>query len=126
MRVGAVRLLSAAILGMLLLCAPLSSEAPARKWQSGRVLAANLSGYGPSTSSRSKHAGKGDLWWTYCISSDGRTYSAVMRGSPARTGLEVNSPIRFSIVKNRMTVLNSRKESFVLRILRQGKEKICR
>ncbi len=120
-----MRLLSATILSTILLCAPLQAQTASRRWLPGRVLVANLSGHGPSDAGEKKSAGRGDAWWTYCFSAGGKAYTAVSRQGPAQTGLEVNSKVRFSISKNRMTVLNSRKERFVLRIIRQNNKGTC-
>ncbi len=126
MKVNATWLLMVAILALLPLGGPTSAGAAAPLWQPGRVLAAELSGHGPSTSSQSKGGRKGDVWWTYCVSSEVESYSVVSRGSPPKLGLEVSSPVRFSVAKNRMTVINSRKERHVLRILRQDSQGTCR
>ncbi len=120
-----MRLLSAAILSTLFLFSSLQAQTDARRWQQGRVLVANLTGHGPSDAGAKKAARRGDVWWTYCLSANGWAYTAVSREGPAKTGLEVNSTIRFSIAKNRMTVLNSKKERFILRITRQNNRNTC-
>jgi hypothetical protein len=122
MKTIAVWLFHTAILGMLLLCFP--PQAEAAQWQTGRVLAAKLSGHGPSAAGQSKRASRGDIWWTYCFSADGKTFAAVSRASPAKSGLAVNSTVRFSIARNRMTVRKNSKERLVLRIASQ-EDKNC-
>jgi hypothetical protein len=123
MKRRAVKLLIGAIVGTLSLWG-MPDGGVAAQWQKGRVVAATLSGHGPGTGAQGKGTRGGDLWWTYCLSADGKFYVAASRQSPAKSGLTVKSEFRFSIAKNRMTVLNSRKERIVLRIIRQ-QQKTC-
>jgi hypothetical protein len=103
----------------------LPAEVEALQWQTGRVLAAGLSGHGANPASMNNRARKGDIWWTYCVSARELTYSVVSRESPAKTGLAVDSEIRFFIDKTRMQVRGHEGERHTLRILRQSKAKTC-
>ena len=111
-------------LSLSLFAAPLAAGV-SRQWQTGQVTAAEISGHGSNsqTSSNSRSRSRSafrttrDIWWTYRIKSKGRIYSAVLRESPARSGLAVNSSIRFSAEKDRIYVVGSKGGRRTLRIL---------
>ena len=110
---------------LLLLSGPLP-EGMSRQWRSGRLDAAEISGHGAgsqtrasSTSrsrSRTSSQSRRDIWWTYRIVAGDQTYSAVSRESPAKSGLMVNSVIRFSAEKGKLYV-SGKDGQHVLRIL---------
>ncbi len=93
--------------------------------QSGRVLAAGISGHGRNPAGKTSRARKGDLWWNYCISSQGQVYSAVSRESPAKSGLTTDARVRFSIDRNQIYVFGPNGRRHTLRILRQSKADAC-
>ncbi len=106
------------------LSAPLSYALDKTQWRTGRLLAADLRGHGPASGNKPPTK-RSDIWWVYCISEGEKAYSAVSRVSPAKAGLTVNSPIKFSVDRYRIQILNSKGERFVMRIVRQGDESIC-
>ncbi len=112
-----------------ILCAFAASFGPARSdtrpVQSGRVLAAGMSGHGKNPAGKTSRARKGDLWWNYCISSQGQVYSAVSRESPAKSGLTTDARVRFSIDRNQIYVFGPNGRRHTLRILRQLKADAC-
>ena len=96
-----------------------------RPTQTGRVLAAGMSGHGKNSSATSRRWGKGDLWWNYCIAWQSQVYSVVSRESPAKTGLAVDTKVRFSVDKKQMFVLDPGGKRHALRILRQLRADAC-
>ncbi len=101
------------------------SRSDTRPVLSGRVLAAGISGHGENPAGKTSRARKGDLWWSYCIFSQGQVYSAVSRESPASTGLTTNAKVRFSVDKNQIYFLGPDGKRHTLRILRQLKADAC-
>ncbi len=120
------KVISIAILLISLVCIPLPAKVAKRQWRDGLVLAADLSGHGPSPGSSDKRGRTADVWWTYCISTDKITYTAVLRASPSRAGLKVNSTVRLSATKDRIYVVNRRGEQYVLWIRRLDEGNSCR
>jgi hypothetical protein len=114
----------------LVLCAvlPLSvtgllpAKVPIRPWQSGQVTAAGLSGHG---SSNGKGASGQDIWWNYCISAEELSYSVVSRESPQKTGMTLNSPVKFQENKNRISIQNPKGKPVEMRLLRKDKSRKC-
>jgi hypothetical protein len=97
-------------------------------WNSGQLLAAQMSGHGSSSAGKSAAKAinkRADIWWTYCISDGVQTYSAVSRETPAQIGLERNTPVKFVANKSRLTVLDAEGERHDLIILRVNKGKDC-
>ncbi len=126
MKTGGRRSLALAPLLSLVFVAPLCAETNDLHWLSGRVLSASLAGHGSkNVRSKDKNAGKQDIWWTYCISGGRAAYTAVSRTSPVRGGMTVHSPVRFSVDKNRIYVLNSKGERLTLRRVSQDTAKDC-
>jgi hypothetical protein len=122
---GNVGYQAAARLLILLLAAPLP-EGMGRQWQTGRLDAAEISGHGSGSQTRAPSNSRSrsgtssqsrrDIWWTYRIISGDQTYSAVSRESPAKSGLAVNSLIRFSVEKGKIYI-SGKNGQHVLRIL---------
>ncbi len=121
-------LLNGLILCLLGLAFPDASSSPKEKirWQTGRLVAANLSGHGTRGDPRRRTEGRGDIWWVYCVSSDAKAYSAVSRVGPDKAGLAVDRPVQFTADRNRIVIRNTRGERFTMRIVRQGDESVCR
>ena len=94
-------------------------------WQSGRVISAALHGNGPQNSGKWNQAGRGDLWWNYCISADNQCYSVVSREGPTKIGLTNNKIIKFSVRKNDLYIVSPNGKSYALRILRTDRRKTC-
>jgi hypothetical protein len=115
MRSTFVRLLVAALIG---LATPASAQKEATRWQTATVLSAELNGYGTAPSAKSKSS-RGDIWWTYRVSTDTMTYTGVLRESPTKTGMKTDSKIRVSVVKGRMNVCNVAGKRYVLKVIRQ-------
>ena len=90
------------------LCGSVQAGLSAQAWRTGLVLSADLAGHGPGTNMRTGRPSRGDVWWAYCISSDGKSYAAVSRRSPARIGAKARNQVRFVISGTRMIVLDSR------------------
>ncbi len=107
------------------IAAPRGDKPGARRWYSGSVISVSLTGYG-SAPNDPKHKGKNDTWWTYCVSGEGQTHTAVSRTSPTKADLTVDSPIKFSTDKDRLYILNRRDERYTLRRLSLDGESVCR
>ena len=108
-------------------CLPtLSAQVPPTIWQEGRVLAAELNGQGPGSQATATKPQRRYIWWTYCVSTKGIGYTAVLRESPTKTGMKVGSRIRLSVLKNRMVVANPNGKNFVLRVTRQSDGPACK
>jgi hypothetical protein len=111
------RVVSASLLS-LLLAAPICLEGSARTWQTGRLVAVEISGqHSISKSGRSRR----DIWWTYTLRTRDRTYVAVSREDPARIGVSVNNPVRLSVETDRIYLLDPQGKQHILRIIRQEK-----
>ncbi len=94
--------------------------------QSGRLIAAQLIGHGknPDPGANLKRS-QGDIWWSYCVASDGKAYDAVSRISPTKSGLTVNRAVQFSVERKSLIILGAKGERLTMRIVRQGDESIC-
>jgi hypothetical protein len=107
----------------------LSAAAGTGSLRTGRVISATVSGHGPAEVANKKKASRTtnrtDIWWNYCVSTEGQSYSVLSRESPAKTGLTKNSLIRFSERKNRIYVVNPRGKRISLRILRKDRSGKC-
>jgi hypothetical protein len=103
-----------------------SAQVAPIRWQEARVLAAELNGHGDAPRTRSSSAGRGDIWWTYCVATKGISYTAVLRMSPARAGMKVGNTIRVSVQKNRILVANPHGKELVLRVTRQIRGSGCK
>ncbi len=123
--VGSVAL--AILLLALIFNVPSWAAVSKRQWQDGCVLAADLSGHGSNPGTHSSKGGhRPDIWWTYCITTKKKSYTAVMRAGPSQAGLKVNSAVRFSVTKDRIYIRNSRGEEYIMRIRRLDEGKSCR
>ena len=111
-----------------ILLAPLampSANAAAKSWKSARVISTGMHGYGSRSAANSQVLRREDIWWSYCIISEGRTYSVLSREKPARTGLKENTSIKFVERRNELDVLNPAGKLITLKILRRGKGQEC-
>ncbi len=110
----------------------LTSEAKTAKpvWQSGRIVSADLYGQGETQVKATSKTGsvhkKKDFWWAYCIGTGNRSYSAVLRKSPNKSGLRVNESVRFSASRDRLNVISPQGIRYELRLLRQDEGACCR
>lgn len=105
----------AASLLSFLLAAPLCPEMSAKAWQTGRLVAVEISGqHSVSKTGRSRR----DIWWTYTLRTKDRTYAAVSRESPTRIGVAVDDQVRFSVETDRIYLLDPRGKEHILRLLR--------
>jgi hypothetical protein len=126
------RLASRLALILSILAAALTVEAKASKtvWQNGRIVSVDLYGQGETqvkATSKTKSAHrKKDFWWTYCIGAGNRSYSAVLRKSPHKSGLRVNESVRFSASRDRLYVISPQGIRYELRVLRQDDGACCR
>ena len=117
---------------LVILAAALTLEAKTAKtvWQSGKVVSVDLYGQGEtqvkSTGKTKTVQKKKDFWWSYCIGAGSRSYSAVLRKSPSKSGLRVNESVRFSASRDRLYVLNPQGTRYELRVLRQDEGGCCR
>ncbi len=109
------------LLVLVCLFAPGISLPAAINWQLGRLVTLELNGQGAANSSKAKNK---DIWWTYGICTAGRTYYAVSRVHPNRMGLTVDSPVRFFVGSNQITV-DVKGERFVMRVIRQNNGTGC-
>ncbi len=114
------------LLTILTLPASTFGRDAATHWQTARVCSTELNGHGPNPSSTAKGSQRRDIWWTYCISSGEWTYTAVIRESPARSGMKIGNIVRMSVQKDRMQVLDNQGKRHVLRVIRQVKGAACR
>jgi len=122
-RIAAAVILASAF--SLALTAQPGKKSGTRRWYSGSVISASLTGYG-ATLNDPKRKPKNDVWWTYCVSGEGQTHTAVSRTNPSKTGLTVNSLIKFSTDKDRLYVLNNLGERYSLRRLSLDSQTGCR
>jgi hypothetical protein len=99
----------------------LFAKAPARPLRAGRVISATLSGQGRTVKTQRKI----DIWWTYCISAEGVSYSVASRQSPTVTGLVNNASIKFYEKKNQLSIIGPRGNSINFSILRKGASGKC-
>jgi hypothetical protein len=93
-------------------------------WQSGWVtgIELNSQSHDPKASGKPKPT---DQWWTYSICNGVRTYSAAGRVSPAKLGLEVASPVKFSATTSQITLKDTRGKQYVMRIIRLIDSRDC-
>jgi hypothetical protein len=117
---------------LALLAVALTVEAKTTKtvWQSGRILSVDLYGQGETqvkaTSKTKAVHRKKDFWWAYCIGTGERSYSAVLRKSPNKSGLRVNEPVRLLASRDRLYVISPQGVRYELRVLRQDDGACCR
>jgi hypothetical protein len=105
--------------------APPRIEFAATSWRSGRMISATLSGYGSTSYRSEKLVSKTDIWWNYCIASEGQFYTVVSREKPEKLGLTKDKTVRFSERKDRIYVINPAGKRVTLRIVRKDKTRDC-
>ena len=124
MRIG--KSLIPASLFTLLLAASLPAWVGSLPSLTGRVLAIEISANGlKSQSKRYVRQSRTDIWWTYTLCTENRTFYAVSRLTPVKTGLTVDSGIKFTASKSRIYFLDPGGKQQFLRIIRQEKGKGC-
>lgn len=101
------------------------SGTASNSWNAGRVVSSSVSGQGTDIREQNKTKIRRDIWWNYCISSEGTVYAAVSRLTPARSGLTNDNSVKFRISRNRMYVLRPSGKSIELRILRKDRGDTC-
>ena len=107
-------------------------EAKAKKtaWTNGTVIDVDVYGQGAKSGVKDKKgqptSSRKDLWWTYHIGSGEKTYLAVLRKSPAKSGLQISAPVRYYVSRGRLYLLNPKGKRFELRILRQETAEVRR
>jgi hypothetical protein len=104
----------------------LFAKAPSRSWRQGHVISSILSGQGNKRIQKGNtYVDRTDVWWTYCISSEGVIYSVISRQSPEKTGLTNEAAIQFLEIKNQIRVTSPHGKNINLRILRKGNSGKC-
>jgi len=118
-----LRCLHALVAGIFLLaCSGLASAATEKpSLRPGKIVSAVLNAHG-SNAENNGMAGGRDIWWNYIISSGDTLYSVVSRENPSKTGLVVNSSIKFYEERNWVYIPNKKGKSIALKI--QNKSKI--
>lgn len=117
---------------LVILAAALTLQAETAKtaWQIGKIVSVDLFGHGETqvkSTEKEKSARKNkDFWWSYCIGAGSRSYAAVLRKSPNKSGLRVNESVRFSASRDRLYVLSPQGKRYELRVLRQDEGECCR
>ncbi len=98
------------------------------RWQTGQLVAADLSGHTryPKSQTRPQQGGRSDIWWVYCFSTGTKAYSAVSRTSPDKANLVVGHSVQFQVERDRIQILDLKGRRHVMRINRQGDLSICR
>jgi hypothetical protein len=122
--IGYGKLFTTVVLAVLSLSAAIQSGKVNETWQSGRVVAVEISGQGTGSQPRAKGA-YGDLWWTYNICAGDRMYRAALRESPTRSGLSVNSLVKLSAGKTQINAIDSQGKRHILRIIRVDMTRGC-
>jgi hypothetical protein len=112
-------------LAILSMSAAIQSAKVSETWQSGRVVAVEISGQGTGSQPQARRE-YGDLWWTYNICAGDRTFRAALRESPTRSGLRVNSLVKLSAGKTQINALDSHGKRHILRIIRVDMTRGCR
>ena len=99
-------------------------------WQSGKIISVDLYGQGEiqvkATGKKQSVHKRKDFWWSYCIATGKRSYSAVLRKSPSKSGLRVNESVRFSASRDRLYVISPEGKCYEMRVLREGAGDCCR
>jgi hypothetical protein len=101
------------------------SGTEANSWNIGQVVSSGVSGQGPNTQDKSKATIRRDIWWNYCVASEGTAYSVASRLTPAKSGLINDHSIKFRISRNQMYILHPTGKRIELRILRKDKGAVC-
>lgn len=97
----------------------------ANSWNIGQMVSSSVSGQGSNTQEKDKAASRQDIWWNYCIASQGTAYSVASRLTPAKSGLSPDNPIKFRISRNQMQILRPSGKRIELRILRKDAGNTC-
>jgi hypothetical protein len=120
----------ALLLTILAIALTVEAKATRTVWHSGRIVSVDLYGQGETqvkATSKTKPAHrKKDFWWAYCIGAGNRSYSAVLRKSPHKSGLRVNESVRFSASRDRLYVISPQGTRYELRVVRQDAGACCR
>jgi hypothetical protein len=127
---GPYRSRVAAVIALLGAALTLEAGTARTVWHSGKIISVDLYGQGETQSKatgkkQSVHRRK-DFWWSYCIATGKRSYSAVLRKSPSKSGLRVNESVRFSASRDRLYVINPGGKRYEMRVLRQDEGDCCR
>jgi hypothetical protein len=101
------------------------TDTAANSWNAGRVVSSSVSGQGPTTGEKNKTQTRWDIWWNYCISSEGMVYSVASRVTPAKSGLTNDNSVKFTVNRSRMYILRPSGKRTELRILRKDKGVAC-
>ena len=120
----------ALLLALLAVALTVEAKTTRTVWESGKIVSVDLYGQGETqvkaTSKTKPVSRKKDFWWAYCIGAGKRSYSAVLRKSPNKSGLRVNESVRFAASRDRLYVINAQGIRYELRILRQDEGDCCR
>ena len=110
--------------------AAFGAKAGKTTWTNGTIMDVSLYGQGAKSGGK---AGKGkksykrkDLWWAYHISSGERTYVAVLRKAPSKSGLLLNAPVRYTVSRGRLYILSPQGKRLELKVLRQDTAEVRR
>jgi hypothetical protein len=124
------RSLVAAVIALLGFSLALEAGTARTIWQSGKIISVDLYGQGEiqvkATGKKQSVHKRKDFWWSYCIATGKRSYSAVLRKSPSKSGLRVNESVRFSASRDRLYVISPEGKRYEMRVLRQDEGDCCR
>ena len=117
--------LSTVIAAFLSLSGMTFAESAKSSWKSGRVISTGLHGYGNRANTKIAAIRSHEIWWSYCISSNERTYEVLSREKPAKTGLKENSSIKFLEQRSQIYVINPAGRRISLKIAKKGSGPTC-
>lgn len=101
------------------------TDTVANSWNAGRVVSSSVSGQGSTTDGKNKTTSRRDIWWNYCISSEGTVYSVASRLTPAKSGMTNDNSVKFTVNRSRMYILRPSGKRIELRILRKDNGTTC-
>ena len=121
------RFIFIAFLTVTYVAVPLASKSRKINWLSGTVVDVSVYARGATSGKNSSAQSRRgetqyrrkDLWWEYSIRSSGQTYVGVLRSSPVKCGLKINTPIKYFVSRDRLYLINPGGKRFELRILRK-------